>query len=205
MNKLIIIGIAIAAIASVMIVNFPALIAQYAPSDKPSPEVIEECKQLGIPVFMCTENQILVKKRTIAAQESNLVPYVPACEPSDTECRITMLETEVKLLKERVSSLEPQQSFVLSDAKIVVADSGNKISFTVKNTGDVVLTVNSAKVRGWAVPDFQPLTLQPSESKFVEYNIPQDILTKSEIGAAVSLTVIAGQLTTVQSVAVTSE
>ena len=34
-----------------------------------TPEQIEECKQLGIPVFTCTEHLILAKKRLINAQE----------------------------------------------------------------------------------------------------------------------------------------
>jgi len=34
-----------------------------------TPEQIEECKQLGIPVFTCTEHLILAKKRLLAAQK----------------------------------------------------------------------------------------------------------------------------------------
>ena len=35
-----------------------------------TPEQIEECKQLGIPVFTCTEHLILAKKRLINAQQN---------------------------------------------------------------------------------------------------------------------------------------
>ena len=34
-----------------------------------TPEQIEECKQLGIPVFTCTEHLILAKKRLLAAEK----------------------------------------------------------------------------------------------------------------------------------------
>lgn len=52
-------------------VSVPAF-AQYVPgggAQVASPEQIKECEQLGIPVFTCSEHQILAKKRLINAQE----------------------------------------------------------------------------------------------------------------------------------------
>ncbi len=53
-------------------VSIPAF-AQYTPgggAQVASPEQIEECKELGIPVFTCTEHLILAKNRLIKANEN---------------------------------------------------------------------------------------------------------------------------------------
>ncbi len=75
--------------------------------------------------------------------------------------------------------------------------------FYVKNTGMEAITINDVKVRGWSA-QFEHVTLEPNKSALVQFSFPEgsNYLSTADIGAAVSLTVIAGDVTAVQSVSV---
>jgi hypothetical protein len=71
MKKFLAYGLSLIAVLGAA-VSIPAF-AQYTPgggAQVASPEQIKECEQLGIPVFTCTEHQILAKKRLINAQQN---------------------------------------------------------------------------------------------------------------------------------------
>lgn len=212
MNKVVIIGIVISAIASVMIVNFPALIAQYGGTgseQKATQEQLEECKKLGIPEFSCTEQTILAKKRLIEAGQkgaygAGTAMMIGKCDSSDLECRIAKLENDVKLLKEKLGIEDPRLSISVTNHKIVVGDSGASGSFLVKNSGNVPISVDSITVRGKSIP-FQSFTLQPDESKMVEYVIPAGVVSKADIGATTTVSVFAGSAGSIQTVSIQPE
>jgi hypothetical protein len=71
MNKFLVGGLGMVVVLSAVI-SIPAF-AQYGGNvgggaQVASPEQIKECEKLGIPVFTCSEHQILAKKRLINAQ-----------------------------------------------------------------------------------------------------------------------------------------
>lgn len=70
MNKFLVYGLSLIAVLGAA-VTVPAW-AQYGGgggAPVATPEQIEECKQLGIPVFACSEHQILAKKRVVDAYQ----------------------------------------------------------------------------------------------------------------------------------------
>ena len=68
MNKFLIGGLGLVVVLGA-VVSIPAF-AQYGGggAQVASPEQIKECEKLGIPVFTCSEHQILAKKRLLNAQ-----------------------------------------------------------------------------------------------------------------------------------------
>ena len=71
MNKFVVYGLSLISVlgAAVTVPAWAQIYGGGGGAPVATPEQIEECKQLGIPVFTCSEHQILAKKRVIDAYQ----------------------------------------------------------------------------------------------------------------------------------------